>query len=242
MSGGTIRPPCSSACGLSMRTRVRRSPARSSARSTSMRTCLMEELLVRDKVLPVRGIRLRHLAEELRPDEAGHCVRHLARQARFGMHVPVRNLRPSGPAHGAGIRVVSPAEALLVLLLGLRSVLLEFPPGPPGNRRPDAGDRRAVLQAQCHADRRIGDCGACRDRGGRRAQSLRSEPEKTQYITFRPPSTPPLRCTRPSMRSRPSTLKRPPTEPSARATPPSTSLRSWEGLPPRSASFPSTTS
>src|SRR5450759_223166 len=78
----------------------------------------MEELLLRDQVLPVRGIRLRRLAEELRPDEAGHHIRqYRARQAGVGVHVPVRAVRPSGPAHGAGVWNVAPAEALLVLLL-----------------------------------------------------------------------------------------------------------------------------
>jgi hypothetical protein len=36
MTKGAIPPPCSNACGLSMRTRARPSPARSSGRSTSM--------------------------------------------------------------------------------------------------------------------------------------------------------------------------------------------------------------
>src|SRR5664280_178309 len=93
----------------------------------------MEELLLRDQVFPVRGIRLRRLAEELRPDEAGHHIRqHRARQAAVGVHVPLRVVRATGPAHGAGVWDVAPAEALLLLLLGLRPVLLKFPPGPPG--------------------------------------------------------------------------------------------------------------
>ena len=49
-----------------------------------------------------------------------------ARQARFGVHVPVRTVRSSGPAHGAGLWDVAGHEALLVLLLGVRSVLPEL--------------------------------------------------------------------------------------------------------------------
>src|ERR1035437_5995840 len=117
----------------------------------------MEELLLRDQVLPVRELRLRRVAEELRSDEAGHHIRqHRARPTGVGVHVPVRAVRPTRPAHGAGVWDVAPAEALLLLLLGLRSVLPELPPGPAGNRRPDAGNWRAVLQTQRHARPRVG--------------------------------------------------------------------------------------
>src|ERR1039458_468847 len=107
----------------------------------------MGKRLLRDQVFPVRGIRLRRLAEELRPDEAGHHIRqHCARPTGVGVYVPGRAVRPTGPAHGAGVWDVAPAEALLLLLLGVRSVLPELPPGPTGDRQPDAGDRRAVFK------------------------------------------------------------------------------------------------
>src|SRR5664280_524334 len=77
----------------------------------------MEELLLRDQVFPVRGIRLRRVAEELRTDEAGHHLRdNGARPTGVGVHVPLRAVRATGPAHGAGVRDVAPAEALFVLL------------------------------------------------------------------------------------------------------------------------------
>jgi len=54
---------------------------------------------------------------------------------------------PPDPPIGAGVRDVAPDETLLICYWAFDQLLPEFPPGPPGNRRPDAGDRRAVLSS-----------------------------------------------------------------------------------------------
>ena len=76
---------------------------------------------------------------------------------------------PMAQAYGMWL----PLKLYSILLLGVRSVLPELPAGPAGDRGPDAGDRRAVLQAQRHARRRVGDR-ASRWRSWRAARSIAS--------------------------------------------------------------------
>src|SRR5579885_1193636 len=98
-------------------------PSAQHARQPSER---MEELVARSEVSPLGRLRLRCLADEREPDQADDRVSVVARQAARGVHLPLRHLRPARSADGAGIRPMARAKAVLVLLLGVRSVLPEF--------------------------------------------------------------------------------------------------------------------
>src|SRR5579885_2732550 len=104
----------------------------------------MEDLGLRREVFPGRRLRLRRLAEERAAHAADARVSAKARPPGFGMHVLGGHLRPARPADARGLRRVAESRAVLVLLLGLRSVLPELAPRAAGGDYAIHGNARLL--------------------------------------------------------------------------------------------------
>ena len=130
----TIRRRCSSASGLSTRTRGSRRP--SLYRSLLMHVNLPEQWKTSsygikyfrcegfDYDVWQKNVSLMGQTMSLRRADAG--------SARSGVHVPRGPVRASGPADGAGLRPVVDRALLLDVLLGVRSVLPQQQADPAG--------------------------------------------------------------------------------------------------------------